>query len=205
MFASRPGRDIHEAVADGAGGGGPTRSTTGTVKPAGTFADGAVPESARAENFEHVVDRLAERLVRSLTAMFFDRELAADAAQDAFVQLYLHWEKVTASGSPDAWLYRVAINRCRDSRRRLARAARLLERLAGNPRIEASSPDWQSRTEFLNVLASLPRGQRISAALYYDADFSVADIAAVMGISEGAVSSHLHRARAALRRLLEAD
>lgn len=148
---------------------------------------------------------MAGRLVRSLTAMFFDRELAADAAQDAFVQLYLHWDKVTAGGEPDAWVYRVAINRCRDYRRMLARASRLFERLAGSAPSEAAVPDWQPRAEFLSVLAALPRGQRIAAALYYDADLPVAEIANVMGISQGAVSSHLHRARTALRQLLEAD
>jgi RNA polymerase sigma-70 factor (ECF subfamily) len=164
-----------------------------------------MPETAGAESFERVVDRQAERLVRSLTAMFLDREMAADAAQDAFVQLYLHWDKVTASGEPDAWLYRVAINRCRDYRRKLVRGGRLLERLAGSNRPEAASSEWQPRAEFLSIIAGLPRQQRIAAGLYDDADFSVAEIAAVMGISQGAVSSHLHRARTALRHLVEEE
>ncbi len=152
-----------------------------------------------------MVDRQAERLVRSLTAMFLDREMAADAAQDAFVQLYLHWDNVTASGNPDAWLYRVAINRCRDYRRKLARGRRLFERLAGSTRPEAAASDWQPRAEFLSIIAGLPRRQRVAAALYYDADLPVAEIAAVMGISQGAVSSHLHRARTALRHLVEEE
>ena len=185
--------------------GGATRSTTGTAGAAGTFPGLAVAETAGAESFERVVDRQAERLVRSLTAMFLDREMAADAAQDAFVQLYLHWEQVTASGSPDAWLYRVAINRCHDYRRKLARGRRLLERLAGSTRPEAASSDWQPRAEFLSIIAGLPRRQRIAAGLYYDADLPVAEIAAVMGISQGAVSSHLHRARTALRHLVEEE
>jgi RNA polymerase sigma factor (sigma-70 family) len=164
-----------------------------------------MPDAIRTEGFERVVDRMAGRLVRSLTAMFFDRESAADAAQDAFVQLYLHWDEVTARGEPDAWVYRVAINRCRDHRRALARAARLFERLAGNAPPEGEAPDWQPRAEFISVLRALPRGQRVAAALYYDADLPVAEIANVMGISEGTVSSHLHRARTALRHLLEKE
>jgi RNA polymerase sigma factor (sigma-70 family) len=57
----------------------------------------------------------------------------------------------------------------------------------------------------MSVLADLPARQRTAAALYYDADLSVAEIARVMGISEGAVSSHLHRAHAALKETLEAN
>jgi RNA polymerase sigma-70 factor, ECF subfamily len=161
-----------------------------------------MPGTAGAETFERVVDRQAERLVRSLTAMFLDREMAADAAQDAFVQLYLHWDKVTASGEPDAWLYRVAINRCRDYRRKLARGRRLLERLAGSNRSEAASSEWQPRAEFLSIIAGLPRQQRVAAGLYYDADFSVAEIAAVMACSAKSVEARLYRARQALRQRL---
>jgi RNA polymerase sigma factor (sigma-70 family) len=164
-----------------------------------------VPETVGTESFARVVDRQAERLVRSLTAMFFDREMAADAAQDAFVQLYLHWDKVTAAGNPDGWLYRVAINRCHDYRRKLVRGRRLFERLAGSTPPEAASSDRQPQAEFLSIIAGLPQRQRVAAALYYDADLSVAEIAAVMGISQGAVSSHLHRARTALRHLVEGE
>ncbi len=137
--------------------------------------------------------------------MFLDHEMAADAAQDAFVQLYLHWGKVTASGNPDAWLYRVAINRCHDYRRRLVRGRRLFERLARSTSPEEASSEWQPRAEFLSIIAGLPERQRVAAALYYDADLPVAEIAAVMGISQGAVSSHLHRARTALRHLVEEE
>lgn len=160
--------------------------------------------SAQTASFECVVDRQAQRLVRSLTSIFLDRELAADAAQDAFVQLYKHWDEVIKAGEPDAWLYRVAVNRARDYRRALTRASRLLQRLVNAAPAESASVDWAPRAEFMNILADLPTRQRVAAALYYDADFSIAEIARVMGISEGAVNSHLHRARVALRQNLEA-
>lgn len=162
-----------------------------------------VLDAAGTEGFERVVDRQAERLVRSLTAIFLDRELAADAVQDAFLQLYKHWDEVTKAGDPDAWLFRVAVNRGKDYRRGIARYSRLLRRLVNTVPRHSTSVDWEPRTEFMSVLSQLPTRQRIAAALYYDADFSVADIARVMGISEGSVNSHLHRARVALKDILE--
>jgi RNA polymerase sigma-70 factor, ECF subfamily len=160
-------------------------------------------EAIGAETFETLVSQQGERLIRSLSAIFLDRELAADAAQEAFVQLYLHWDEVVRKGEPGPWLYKVAINRGKDYRRGLARGARLFQRLVDASSGEPGAEDCGPPTEFLSVLSGLPARQRVAAGLYYSADFSVAEIAAVMGISEGSVSSHLHRARVALKQILE--
>ena len=158
-----------------------------------------------ADSFETLVSQRGESLVKALTAVFLDRELAADAAQEAFVQLFLHWDEVTRKGDPQPWLYKVALNRCNDYRRGMARAARLFHRLVETSHDEAAADDSVPQSEFMSILAGLPARQRTAAALYYSADFSIAEIAAVMGISEGSVNTHLHRARIALQHLLEAQ
>ncbi len=164
----------------------------------------AAERAVTAESFEAVVDRTAERLVRSLTSIFLDPQLAADAAQDAFVQLYKHWDEVTAKGEPSAWVFRVAVNRASDYRRAMTRASRLVQRLIDASPPMPTSADWAPHMEFMSLLSTLPTRQRVAAALYYDADLSVAEIARVMGISEGAVNSHLNRARTALKQIMEA-
>jgi len=133
-----------------------------------------------------------------------DAGSAADAAQEAFLRLYLRWDEVTKLDDPVAWLYRVGINRCYDYRRGLRRAARLLDRLtAATPR-ESAEP-WTPDTDFLSLVKRLSKQQRIAAVLFYQADLSVEEIARVMHISESAVKTHLQRAREALRPLVEAD
>jgi RNA polymerase sigma factor (sigma-70 family) len=163
-------------------------------------------ESAR---FDAVVRRSSARLIRMLDFVFLDREMAADAAQEAFVQLYLHWGEVGGSAEPEAWLYRVAVNRCKDHRRRLARAARLLARLTAlttqGSGIATGPATWHPTENFIAALRTLPVRQRTAAALFYEADLSVSQIAEAMSISEGAVNSHLNRARSALRKILEAE
>ena len=69
------------------------------------------------------------RLVQALTMISLDREAAADAAQEAFIQLFLHWDNISEYRDPVAWLYRVGINRCKDYRRFMSRTARVVERL----------------------------------------------------------------------------
>ncbi len=155
--------------------------------------------------YEAFVRQHCSRLVRSLTLMSLDPELAADAAQEAFIQLYTHWNKVQSHEAPEAWLYRVAINRCKDHRRYLTRVSKLLTRIASQPPIEGQSVEWDSRLDAQAMLGRLPTRQRTAAALHFEADLSVADIAVVMNISEGTVKSHLFRARESLRQILEAE
>ena len=98
------------------------------------------------------------------------------------------------------------MNRCKDYRRAIRRGSQLLERL-GRASID-DPPDglhetWSPETEFLAILGPLPKRQRTAAALHYVAGFSTSEIAAAMSISEGAVGSHLYKARESLRKTLE--
>ena len=54
-------------------------------------------------------------------------------------------------------------------------------------------------------MLALPAQYRMAVHLYYYEELSVAEIAAVLGKSEGAVKSRLFRARALLRRYLKDD
>ncbi len=155
--------------------------------------------------YEAFVRQHCVRLIQSLTLATLDEELAADAAQYAFLQLHLHWDEVRRHQNPTAWLYRVGINRCKDYRRHLGRLSKLVGRLAANLPPPSESVEWESRVDALAMLGRLPLKQRTAAALFYEADFSVVEIAAVMNISEGAVKSHLSRARQSLRQILEVE
>lgn len=52
------------------------------------------------------------------------------------------------------------------------------------------------------TLRDLPRSQRTVVALHYLLDMPVADVAARLGIAEGTVKTHLHRARETMRSAL---
>lgn len=98
---------------------------------------------------DHIADRTAgpeslfrqnyATLVRSLAVASGDRE-ADDAVQDAFVQLCLHWKRVSKYDNPVAWVRHVAINRLSNHRRSLRRGAAALLRLRSQePRSGAKS------------------------------------------------------------------
>jgi RNA polymerase sigma-70 factor (ECF subfamily) len=140
------------------------------------------------------------QLVRALAIVLDDREEAADAVQEAFLQLERCWEKVSAYDDPVSWVRRVALHRLLTRRRSLQRRARALLRM---PRREQHlSQESTLAMELREVLGKLPLRQRTAVVLFYYADLPIAEIATTMRISEGAVNQHLHRAREALRREL---
>lgn len=57
----------------------------------------------------------------------------------------------------------------------------------------------------VEAVLALPPKYRTAVHLYYYEDLSVAEIAAILGKSEGAVKSRLFRARALLREWMKED
>jgi RNA polymerase sigma factor (sigma-70 family) len=141
------------------------------------------------EVFEHDYDRL----VQALTIIAGNREIAADAVQEAFVRLVRGWDRISDYEDPAGWVRRVALNQIRDHHRSIWRQARLLlkiEQQYRTPRGVSSTDEglWER-------LGFLPLKQRTALALYYLDHLTTREVAEVMQVSEGTVKQHLHRAR----------
>lgn len=145
------------------------------------------------------------RLVRSLTLVCGNRELAADAVQEAFVKAHLRWTRLRHYEDPVGWIRRVAINQLRDDHRRSTRKQRAMERLAAHTTVGFEDTHDHDDEGLADLLATLPRQQRMCVAMFYVEGLSVAEIAATLGVSDGAVKFHLHQGRERLRGPLSTD
>ena len=143
------------------------------------------------QEFERWYRAVHPRLVASLSHAFADPSLAREAVDEAIVRAYERWDDVGAMASPGGWTYRVAFNVVRRRQRRTALERRLL---MGRRTEDAAPPTG----ELWEVVADLPDRQRQAVVLRHVAHLREHEIADVMGISRGAVSSTL---RAAYRRL----
>ncbi len=162
---------------------------------------GVMPGKATAEvpaSFEAVYRAQFPRLVRSLEVACGNREVAADLVQQAFMQLWADWARVSRFESPSAWVTRVAVSRLRDHYRSIRHLASALLRLEREPQSSPAAAGGEGDT-LRAALARLPLRQRIAVVLYYLDDRSIADVAVIMGVSEGTVKRHLFRAREVLR------
>lgn len=155
--------------------------------------------------FAELVERESRGLIAACAAIVGDVALAEEITQDAFERCYVRWRRVALLDRPGAWVRRVAVNRAISVQRRATSERRALVRLAGfastSPRAtHAQDPlTLPDESGVWAAVRALPRDQAAAVALHYAADLSVAEVAATMHLSESAVKSLLHRARATLR------
>ena len=175
--------------------------------PAAATRDSAISDkhrdvAARAVqwSWEDLYKAEMPRLVRYLMKCFGDSDMrdAADAAHNAFAELFANWDAVR---SPRAWLRTVAF---RQMLRQNARAEYPLDILRQEPTAVSASARLELREEtqaVLHGLRQLPLAQRQVLALIYD-EFSYAEITQITGTSEAAVRKNAERARRRMSELL---
>ena len=125
----------------------------------------------------------------------------------SFDQLYdLYATDVLEEGHEKAWLLKVALNRCRD----LWRSSWIRKVVLGHPSFESfPAPDEIDRMAGQYALSEAvsrlkPEFKEVVLLFYYQG-FSVAEIANMLQIAEGTVSSRLSRAREKLQKDLKGD
>jgi len=138
---------------------------------------------------------IARALVRNAAS-------AEDLTQESFVAAHRHWDRISGYDDPRAWLRRVLVNRATSFHRRRSVEWRALARIGIGPEAEVllSPPSM----EVWDEVRQLPRRQAQVIVLHYVDQLTIDEIADVIGCSQGAVKSHLHRARARLSHRLSA-
>ncbi len=155
---------------------------------------------------------LAERLMG-------ERSAAEDVVQDAFMVAFRGLAKFEGRSTLRTWLHRITVNTSLDHLRRIKRRAEqtidplLPEFDRHECRVEAP---WSSllplsavleneelRMQVNTAVATLPESYRTVFLLRDVEGYDTDEVATLVGISQANVKVRLHRARAALKKLLE--
>jgi RNA polymerase sigma-70 factor (ECF subfamily) len=169
--------------------------------------------------FDVLVERYQKKVFNLLLRMIGDYDEAADLTQDVFLQAYRALPTFRGEAKIYTWLYRIAINRCKNRIKQISRDNSLVSSSLDDP-VDADDtasrdvpdhsyvPDRQlERTELRAVVSSeisnLPPDFREVIVLRDLQGLSYREMADVVGISLEAVKSRLFRARQCLRERLQ--
>jgi RNA polymerase sigma-70 factor (ECF subfamily) len=173
-------------------------------------AEGELIIAARRQQpgaFEALVRRHQTPLYNFCLRMLARAEDAADVAQETFVQLFSHLDRVDEREALSPWLFRVARNRCIDVIRRrrtvpLQESSAELEPVDEEPLPDELAERADLQRLLAEAIAQLPPSYAEVVALRYAADRSFAEIGAILECDEGAARVRFHRAKNLLRQHL---
>jgi len=172
------------------------------------------------EAFEDLVRIESPRLYRVLLRILRDPDETESVMQETFLQAFRRLETFRGEAKLTTWLYGIGINQARAALRRMRRFRSLDERdidslqpsfrggmyadpyHAWNP--ERLTEQAERRRLVREAIDRLPDNYRMIIILRDMEGLSTAEAAQILEIGEGAARVRLHRARQALRALLDA-
>jgi RNA polymerase sigma factor (sigma-70 family) len=164
---------------------------------------GDKPADVPYAEFALVYQREMPRLIGFLMRCGSEIDIAEEAAQHAFMELWMHWETVR---HPEGWVRKVALRLAIRTFNRVANEDPLgpdCARATGPPAWENIEIREQQRA-VLAALHQLPLTQRQVFALHYD-QFGTREISEILEMTESSVRKNLERGRRRLRDSLKSS
>ena len=146
--------------------------------------------------FDDLVRQHAADLYRYAFWLARDRSRAEDIVQEALLRGWRAYPRLRAQAAAKSWLFSIVRNE-------YLRAAKAAPPDVENEQVEiADDRPAELGLEMREALMALPASYAEPLALQVLGGFSCAEIAAMLGTTEGATMTRLTRARQALRRLI---
>ena len=154
---------------------------------------------------QNLCRHMVQRLVR-------DPEDVRDLCQETFLRVHRTLRQYRGDSALGTWIGRIAWNLALRhlQRKRLLRAEPHgangpdpLDQVAGDDDLETTAVEDEHAALLHAAIERLPAVQRGVLSLYHLDELTISEIATITQLAEGTVKSHLFRARARLRQLLE--
>jgi len=169
--------------------------------------------------FEHIVHAYSGRMLAVARRFLANEEDAQDALQDAFISAFKSIDRFEGNARFSTWLHRIVVNAALMKRRSKQRKGEqsieaLLPKFledghqaspAGEWRQEPDSPTEREETRLFvrKCIEELPESYQLVLKLRDIEELDTQETAELLGIESNAVKVRLHRARQALRTLLD--
>ncbi len=171
--------------------------------------DDRLVERARAgdeEAFEDLVKRYEKPIYYLALRSVREEQAAADLAQTAFLKAYEGLRGFRGQASFKTWLYRIAMNLCKNYLR--DQGKKKVESLGEMDPPSTANPlreliEHEGRKLLTGAWGKLPEKQRLTVTLKVHEGMKYREIAKVMGCSVGTVKANFHHACTKLKTMLQ--
>jgi len=169
--------------------------------------------------FEQLVRSTSGRLLSAARHLLRKEEGARDAVQSAFIHAFQSLSRFREESRLSTWLHRILINEALMKLRSRARGEEesidpLLPTFAADGHQTRDTVDWsesadkaleraETRALINRAIDQLPESYRTVLVMRDLEEMSTAEVAEMLGVSANVIKVRLHRARQALRTLLE--
>jgi len=151
--------------------------------------------------FEALMDAHKDMVYTIAYRMLGNAADAEDAFQETFVSAYRSIARFRAQSKFSTWLYRIAVNRCRDMLS--SRKARPAYESIHEEGFDAAAPvDAAAETGVGEALARIEPDYRTAITLHCLMEYSYDEAGDIMGIPAGTVKTYVHRGKEELRKVL---
>ena len=170
------------------------------------LVEGMVSE-ASIEDYNSFAETLYIRYSKDVLRMSYfylgDLGRAEDVMQATFLRLIVN-KPTLEEGKEKAWLLKVALNLCRDIWRSgwVKRVFIGTEKLEMYPDENNSIEDRLEKQALLQAVHSLSPDMKETFLLYYYQNYTIDEIATMLGSTSGTIASRLSRGRKQLKKLL---
>jgi RNA polymerase sigma-70 factor (ECF subfamily) len=155
--------------------------------------------AAREAEFERLLVTHERLVLRTALRILGKLEDAQDAAQEVFLRLHRHFERVEPS-TIEPWLYRTTVNVCYDAiRRRRPETGIDFDPPAPRSGGAEALEEAEKRRLVAEGLKRLPPKERAAVALCAIEGLETAEAAKILGVSEATVRSQMSMARTRLK------
>jgi len=160
-------------------------------------------QSGEPSGFEDLVATMERPLLYYASQLTGDVDVGLDILQEVWIRVFRDIRRLREPAALRPWLYRIthgmAVDRIRRSASRERAEETHIDALQESPQPTFTEEDTAAIHHALNEIGLKHREVLV---LHFLEDFSLAEIAGILGCSEGTVKSRIHYAKLAIKEIL---
>ncbi|MFD3450141.1 sigma-70 family RNA polymerase sigma factor [Microbacteriaceae bacterium 4G12] len=158
--------------------------------------------------FEHIYEATSKDVYRTVAFLVMNRQDIDDVVNGVYIRMWKSFSTYDSNRPFSFWLHSLIVHEVQDWRRKMWRKFRIIEKSKEFwqdqfPVTDETVLHMETRSELLELVKKLSYKHREVIIMRYFHEYSLDEIAQLVGVPVGTVKSRLHTAHRQLRKTME--